>query len=232
LERGTYFFNRTVYPRLSTPVPECFQELDRRFGEVGLEPDATAPVVSLAENVCRRMGDIDFHAESIEETLAENEKALNQAAVVSTLLVAHLGACKAMLDGVALSLNEVLGLGRRGGNCDLSKGGFWTALAACDAAVKERYNRFRPLVEEVVLWRDSAVHRIAPLAIATYGAEFGQNGTVRLCLERDVDRGRFYELVRGGRHVLWGHPLHLHRQWRPDLIALCGEVCSDIAGKI
>jgi hypothetical protein len=108
LERGTYFFNRTVYPRLSTPVPECFQELDRRFGEVGLEPDATAPVVSLAENVCRRMGDIDFHAESIEETLAENEKALNQAAVVSTLLVAHLGACKAMLDGVALSLNEVL----------------------------------------------------------------------------------------------------------------------------
>ena len=129
---GTYFYNRTIYPRIATPVPDCFLELDKHFAAIGITQDRkflySVPILTLAENLCRRMADIDYYAEAISASLADATGAFAQAKVVGTLLVGYFGACKSVLDAIALAIDDLFGLGLSGGNCDLRKAMFWNRL--------------------------------------------------------------------------------------------------------
>jgi hypothetical protein len=232
---GTFFFNRTVYIRHMTPVPECFLRLDRHFGAKGLTEGSGIdhPAVALAENLCRRMGNVDFYAESIEATLASGADFFHQTPVIGALLVAHFGACKSVLDAAAVSLNEVFGLGRQGGECDLKKDGFWRSLAGTNSVTATHHKQLRPWILSVVEWRDAAVHRVTPLTMTSQPRDSQGNllpWTVQLCLAPNVDNHGFARHIRArSTSIKWGHPLHFHRLWRDNLVALCDDVCIDIA---
>jgi hypothetical protein len=234
VSNGTFFYKRTAYTRGTTPVPDCFLRLDRHFGAKGLTGSSgfTHPVVGLAENLCRRMADVDFHAETIKSILADTIDGTSQAPVIGTILVAHFGACKSVLDAAAVALNEVFSLGQQGGNCDLRKIGFWNGLKGKGSSTAARYEEFVPLIASVVEWRDAAVHRVAPLTIGSRPIGSRRNVgpvPVVLFLEPGI---ALRDLWRDSPPPLSGHPLHFHRLWRHKLVDLCDAVCTDIATAI
>jgi hypothetical protein len=67
----TLFYKRSVYPYLGETAPECFLQLDEYFdGQFATKEAWSAdPFVGLAENLCRRLGDVDLYARLIADTL-------------------------------------------------------------------------------------------------------------------------------------------------------------------
>ena len=227
----TYFYNRTPYVVLQTPVPNCFLELDQHFdGLFGEHGKAVRDVkVAIAENACRRMAAIDMFAEYITEELRERE-AYRAAAVIGSLLVSHLGACKSLFDAVSVGLSRLYRLKLACKNQDFSKGAFWKELRQTPSGVHDRYLRFKAFSGEVVRWRDAAVHRIAPLVVVHVRRHPAQvrpeEREVKMAAAPDLDMVQL--LLDGPRTVQWKDPLDLHREWRPRFVCLCQEICDDV----
>lgn len=123
----TFFYNRTVYS-LGLPnveVPQCFLQLDDYFDTLfTTSAGLTHESVRLAENLCRRIADVEFYA----HVISENQKSPNTfraAILIGTYLVGYFNACKSLLDACAITLAKVYNLNIRNKEMDFSKGIFW-----------------------------------------------------------------------------------------------------------
>jgi hypothetical protein len=241
------FYNRSIYSVIKQPVPACFLELERHLGPkvpanvFPLVAPGIGPTIALAENLCRRMGDVEFYAKSIADELATLNGTYT-ATTVSSLLVGHFGASKSVLDASAITLARLYGLGRKSKGRELTnkemdfarqgKGHYWAVLQSEQGDVYRRYARFQGTVGEIVRWRDAAVHRVFPLVITSMARRPETNvheiHHFNLALDPDPD---FEKVWFQSQPTRWSDPLHFHRRWHPQLLALCEEVCRDITDR-
>lgn len=112
---------------------------------------------------------------------------------------------------------------------DFAKGRLSATLSKEHPSVYKRYEPFKRLVEEVVLWRDAAVHRVTPLvAVASTKDPDSWFPRIRVLLEPDIDVPRFFTDPTPGT---WVDPFYFYRRWQEGLLAFCGEVAADIASQ-
>lgn len=230
----TSFYSISGYAILNkVPVPSCFVELDEYFDKqfTSLPGALRHPFVRLAYNLCRRMADIDTYAQDVSDVL--NEPAVKYGEIrISTFLVGYFSACKAIFDAAAISLATLYFLTFTDKNVerslsnkqmDFSKREFWNALEK-DIRVKNRFIRFKPISDEVVSWRDAAVHRVAPFVIQRRSNT--ANMEIKMAAKPDADMS-YWMNSRDDKD--WLDPLDLHRKWRPLFLELCQEICHDIS---
>lgn len=233
-DTSDYFLNRSAYCVLSVPVPTPFiafeLALAARFPQGSFPPGD--PPVALAENLCRRMSNIDFFAERITEAIAARDDT-RRAWELNPLLTAHFSACKSLLDAGSVALAEVYQLNLPAKETDFGKGRFWRQLDTRQRPVFDRYGPFRAwMTGEVIVWRDAAVHRLAPLLVTAVarnadGKLDADTMHFQFPLDPDMDNARLW--ASAGADLGWGEPLHFHHQWRDRFVAFCSEVCKDIA---
>lgn len=228
----TLFYKRTVYnvglPNME--VPQCFVELDKYFDTLFTIPsDLTHESVRLAENLCRRIADVDFYAHFISEY--QKSPAINKAAIlIGTYLVGYFNACKSLLDACSIALAKVYRLRLSNKQMDFSKKDFWKQLEdQTGVVIKNRYEPFKDLFDEIIEWRDAAIHRITPFV--TRHSPGPPSNTprekmeIKMVEQPDVD---IYTVVKKISSIQWVEPLYYHKKWRNQLLELCKEVCLDI----
>lgn len=213
---------RTSYALEELEFPMCFARVERRLEERGFQ---FADLVSEYVNVARRMADVDLFAWHIEKVDSPGHAAL-AGPLISSYLAAYFGACKALLDAAALFLTQLHKLPLAPREQDLRKGKFWTALKVASPTSHDRYKSLRGMCEDVVLWRDAAVHRAAPLAILHLTTEQRDNwqpekGLIKIHAVPDWRGGKV------GNPPKWLNPLDKHKEWRPRLMKLCELICED-----
>ena len=215
------------------PVPSCFIELDEYFDtQFASLPGAFRHTsVLLAHNLCRRMGDIDTYAQDISDVLNDSTHKYREIRV-GTLLAGYFSACKALFDAAAISLFTLYSLtftDKRGKHPlslkqrDFSKQEFWKVLEK-DIGVKNRFKKFKPVSDDVVSWRDVAVHRVAPLVVQRRSS----TGHMEIKMAAKPEADMLY-FMGSQDDKDWLNPLDLHRKWRPLFLELCKEVCHDIS---
>lgn len=240
----SFFYNRSMHSVIGQPVPLCFLDLEQHFGPkvppkcFPLLAPRVGPTIALAENLCRRMGDVEYYGQRISDEL-ETMRGSYTAKTVSSLLVGHFSACKSVLDASAITLARLYHVGRKSRGRELAskemdfarqgKGSFWSLLQSEQPAVSKRYVRFTGPFGEIIEWRDAAVHRVFPLVV-TAVARRPETGIASihhfdLALEPDPDVAKLFSRPKSVRQ---SDPLHFHRKWHPHLLALCEEVCRDI----
>ena len=80
--------------------------------------------------------------------------------------MAYFNACKSLLDAGAITLAQVYNLNLRDKQMDFSKQIFWERLEdRTGPTINSRYEPFRSLFDEIIKWRDAAVHRTTPFVI-------------------------------------------------------------------
>jgi hypothetical protein len=211
-------------------VPECFIELDNYFDTlfqttVGL----TQEVVILAENLCRRLADVELFAQYISG--AQRKSDTFQAAIlIGTFIVAYFNACKSLLDAGAITLAKIYNLNLKKKEMDFSKRIFWRQLEKqLGPIVVDRYAPFNSLFSEIVKWRDAAVHRLTPFVI-THSPGSPEKVPrekleIKIADQPDTD---ISVIVKRAKDIRWIEPLDCHKQWREQLLDFCEQVCLDI----
>src|SRR6185436_9250962 len=140
----TTFYSSSAYLSAQLTVPPCFVELDAFFEPI--VPDIPTGWrhfhLRHAENICRRMGDIDLYAWFILDAQAHPDP-IWAATIIGSYLVGFFSACKSLFDAGAICLTELhrLNLGHR--EQDMAKGRFWTALQNTSPRSFTRFNTFR-----------------------------------------------------------------------------------------
>ena len=204
----------------------CFARVERRREELIKERGFRfADLVSEYVNVVRRMADVDLFAWHIEKVEKPGHAGLAEP-LIGSYLVAYFGACKALLDAAAIFLTQLHKLQLDPKEQDFRKGKFWTVLKVASPTSHDRYKSLDDLYADVVLWRNAAVHRAAPLAILHLTTEQCDNwqpeqGVIKILAVPDW-RG---EIV--GNPPKWLNPLDKHKEWRPRFIKLCELICED-----
>jgi hypothetical protein len=194
----------------------------------------TSDAYSLANNLCRRMGDIEWYATQLAPGSGTDNLALITP-IVPTLLVGYFSTCKSLLDAAAISLTTLLSLRLAPREMDFSKAAFWRALKGAHPDVERRYRPLHQgLTRDVVHWRDASVHRTSPfVASGLRDADVPSTGAlmVHVLLEpgADVRTLAFQTAATGALPRRYVDPLYFHRLWRPQFLALCAEACHDIA---
>lgn len=230
--KGVIYTN-TAYQLRKFPVPQCFKELDDFFDELLVKNGKVLVGESsdLAQNLCRRMADIELHAWLISQAETAQD-AFNGAIIIGTYLVGYLSACKALFDAGSITLAKLYNLNLKPKEMDFWKGKFRKELEEKQAPVYHRYIKFVGLVNEIVNLRDSAVHRVTPLVIVH--TLDGPDKTprdkqeIRMVLEPDTALSTF---VKNREKIKWVKPLHFHNKWKSCLIEFCEAICLDIRDK-
>ncbi len=233
LDLTDYFSSRSAYCILSVPVPAPFTILEMalaaRFPQASFPPGD--PAVALAENLCRRMSNIDFFAEQITDAItARNDT--KRAWVLNALLVAYFSASKSLLDAGAIAVAETYKLNLANKEMDFAKGRIWQRLEKDHGDVFARYKPFRAwMTGEVIVWRDAAVHRLAPLVIPVVvrdaaGLVDANTMQFEFPLDPDIDNAQLW--ASHPPSLKWVAPLHFHQEWRDRFVYFCSEVCHDI----
>jgi hypothetical protein len=228
----TFFYNRTAYSLKlpNTTVPQCFVELDNYFDTLFQTPvGLTQEVVILAENLCRRLADVELFTQYISE--AQRKLDTFQAAIlIGTFLVAYFNACKSLLDAGAITLAKIYNLKLKNREMDFSKGVFWRELEEHGGSiVVDRYAPFKSLFSEIVEWRDAAVHRLTPFVI-THSPDSPEKVPrekleIKMVDQPDTD---ISVIVKRAKDIRWIEPLDCHKRWREQLLGFCEQVCLDI----
>ena len=226
----SFFYNRTAYVLLTVPVPECFIKLDEYFDTrfVTSNPMLHESGV-LAENLCRRIADVELHASHISEA----QKSLDTfkgAILIGTFLVGYFSACKSLLDAGAITLARAYNLTLTNKQMDFSKPKFWRQLdKEAGPTITYRYTTFKSLIEDIIKWRDAAVHRLTPFVVTHSPGEPGkvhrEKMEIKMIAQPDAEISM---VVKTPKSIPWVEPLHFHKQWQSQLIAFCKEVCLDI----
>jgi hypothetical protein len=211
-------------------VPQCFIELDNYFDTLFQTPDGlTHEAVILAEILCRRLADVELFAQCISE--AQNRSDAFQAAtLIATFMVAYFNACKSLLDAGAITLAKIYNLKLKNKERDSSKRIFWRQLEEqVGSIVVDRYAPFNSLFDEIVKWRDAAVHRLTPFVII-HSADPPEKIPrekleIKMVDQPDTD---ISVLVKRGKDIRWIEPLHYHNRWREPLLDFCKQICFDI----
>lgn len=229
----TYFYGRSLYSHMSpVDLPKCFVELDEILGAEDSNEDIVLainmPKVKMAENICRRMADIDWYANNIEAAMQE-ENTGKASLLTMTLLVGYFGSCKSLLDAGAISLNQIYILGLKEKVQDFGKGNFWNQLRDSDFNAFNRYSSFRALAKEVIKWRDAAIHRQSPVILPSGMTGERPRDELKIWLINDPEpqiRGHTITVLEGQDVLI--KPLDLHAKWRSIFIELCSQLCLDI----
>lgn len=227
----TSFYNRTAYsPRLlNMTVPQCFIELDDYFDTLfPTTAGSTQEVVILAENLCRRLADVELFAQYISEAQRKSDT-FRAAILIGTFLVAYFNACKSLMDAGAIALAKIYNLNLTNKEMDFSKKEFKQQLKLIGPTVVNRYAPLGSLFSEIVRWRDAAVHRLTPFVVTHIPGSpekiHREKFAIRMVDRPDIDVS---VVVRKAKHIGWMDPLDCHRKWREHLLGFCEQVCLDI----
>lgn len=225
-----YFNNNSAFRFIPVPLPQCFIELDDKFDVIFNDFSAALrhPSVKLAMNVCRRMADVELYACFISDW--EKDKDIWKACIIiGSLLVAYFGACKSFLDSISITLNILFNLALSNKEQDVGKRKFWSVLQKRDGAVYSRYVPFRRFFNDIIRWREAAVHRVTPLVIVHMPTDPPNvprdKMVLRVVAHPEPDFG---QLIKSPTDVHWIGPIDLHNQWHSEFITLCNNICSDI----
>jgi len=192
--------------------------------------------VALAENLCRRLSDVELYTFEIQE-LASTPDA-NNPVLISSRLVGYFGSCKAVLDAGAIALTHLYGLGAKTKKDekpftlkeqDFAKGFFWQVLQSEQRPVYDRYQPLRGTLDEITLWRDAAIHRVSPLVITTMArdpsTEIAAFYSYSLVLDPEARLDALLSMEESFGTV---SVAAFFNGWQPDISRFCEEVCSDI----
>jgi len=113
---------------------------------------------------------------------------------------------------------------------DFSKSVFWRQLEnQAGSVIKNQYKPFASLFDEIIEWRDAAVHRITPFVVTHSPGKPSRTPRekmeIKMVAQADAD---ISTVMNRGRSVQWVEPLYYHKKWRSQLLELCKEVCLDI----
>jgi hypothetical protein len=221
-----FFYASSMHSNIEVPVPDCFVELEKLFaGSVptNVRPDDAPGVgeyVALADNLCRRLGDVDYYAKLVTDEMA-TMRGTWAAKATCSLLVGYFSACKSVLDAGAIALSKLYALGVKTGRKPLAnkemdfartnKRNFWWVLLEEQPAVHARYIGFAGTFGEIFNWRDAAVHRIHPFVIATVtrDSETNVHSMHGFDLVLDADPA-FSKLWHQDKPWKYAEPLHFH----------------------
>ena len=226
----TWFYNRTAYVLLGMPAPQCFIDLDEYFDTRFTTSAAMMhESVTLAKNLCRRMADMELYASYISDA-QKNLDVLKAAILIGTLLVGYFTACKSVLDAGAITLATLYNLTLTNKEMDFSRPRLLKQLKQeTGPVVHGRYSSFQDLFDEIIKWRNSAVHRITPFVITHSPGPpdkvSREKIEIKMVAKPDVG---ISTIVISPKSVQWVEPLHFHRKWQNQLINFCKEVCLDI----
>jgi hypothetical protein len=213
-------------------VPKCFLELDEYFDTFFKTSDGDGhQSVILAENLCRRMADVELYAQYIfhaQSGQRSSEEAEDAAVLVGTFLVAYFSACKSVFDAASIALSKIYDLRLTNKGMNFSKDRFREELEGKAGTITtSRYTPFRSLSEEIVAWRDSAVHRITPFVV-TYSHERPWKAQkIDIIMASNPDTN-ISAVIKKLDSIEWVEPLYYHTKWREQLIRFCAEICQDI----
>ncbi len=93
------FYNRSAYRFNGVAIPQCFLELDKHLTHMSIEE-------GLAENICRRMADVDLYATLIAKALQDIDR-FQGGIKVGSFLVGYFSASKSLLDAGSTSLCNI-----------------------------------------------------------------------------------------------------------------------------
>lgn len=164
----TGFYNRTPFCYLKIPLPTPLLDVDAYLVKKYRHPmmQLASKELMHAENLCRRYGDVLYLEQQTQNTL--NLSNVMQAAVIApTFLTAYLSAAKSLLDAVAIMLDDVRFLQLKPKERDFAKAIFWKTFETKDLARALRYDPLKPWFKDVIVRRESAVHRVVPFLVAT-----------------------------------------------------------------
>ena len=236
------FFQRSAYPFIGIEPPVFLSETAAALAKwiVTDTRDLTAlyrePLAIVAENVCRRLANLELYALTIRHEI-ENASPWRASTIVGSLLVGLFGSAKSLLDAGSVALTVAFSLPLANKEQDFAKAKFWTILRSNYPTVAECYESFRPLMHEIAEWRDSAVHRATPLVFVDANpAEFGDRapeevgpGTLPLRMPAlpGIDFGT---LPPGSPRFI--EPLQKWTDWRPNLLVFAQCVCNNIISRL
>lgn len=228
-----YFENNSSFRFLKSNPPQYFLDLQpilepRTRGLTHPEMDR---LIALAANTCRRLADICVVAYDIQQALKKPWDGQN--VILGTRLVWFFGSCKALLDAGSIALSSIYSLQASNGTLldlkkqDFGKSHFRNVLKTQIPNVELRYQGFYKTFDEIVTWRDAAVHRITPLVIVTLARHPGTTRAdfheYHVVLDPNASAGElFTQKTDSG-------PVNYHyERWRKDLDGFCSALCHDI----
>jgi hypothetical protein len=234
----THFYERTAYRLSEQPVPACFIKLDDLFDT--LLPATADQVLShslvLAESICARMAEVEMYAFLIEDARKRHsldraemdyDSDLKTAVLTRSFLVGYIGACRGLLDSVAVALTALYDLPLTGANCSFHNGDFWHQFVVEAPNTQRRYHPLRLFFNEVFLWSSEMSLRIVPVVLLQhhYGKFSRRETLLKVLDERDADIRAVTDDAIGHQ---WIDPIDLHTRWKPQFLILCEKICHDI----
>ena len=225
-----YFYNRTIYRFINLlKLPDIFVSLDEFLGKQfsDLRTANTHLMVVHSENICSRLGSIEYYALIIDDELKKRTDLFASAVIISSYLIGYFGSCKSFLDSISIALNDIHQLNLSNKLQDFSKKKFWEKLEANSITKKNKYYLFKDLFDEVIKWRDMSVHRIKPIVILHSPGPPEKAPAEKLEIKLLADYNQF-GIIPSGKKLAWYKVLELHYKWYPKFLELCELICEDI----
>lgn len=230
----TRFYERSAYRLSEQPIPSCFIRLDDHFDErlAIVQSNHPHPSVVLAESVCARLADVEMYGFLIEDARKrhglEQGNDIKAAVLTRSFFVGYLGATRALLDVAAVTLAVLYELPLPPAERTLGHTTFWHQLVTAVPNVHRRYHSMRLFFNEVLRWCNETTYRVPPLYVSheQFGPYSSREMHLRMLDEAQLD---LTQIPAEPLSLTWVDPLHLHDQWKPQLILLCEKLCLDIA---
>lgn len=221
-----YFYNRTAYRFNGSEIPKWFIALDVHYNSTN---GAYPKELVLAENICRRMADIEWYAKIIEDNLNLRKDLWSESILIGTNLVSYYMSCKALFDAVAITLNYLYNLKLSQKEQDFSKPKFWNTLSAVNNKLHKEYFSFKSISDSIKNWRDYSIYRVTPIVILVGPGDRGQIPdeafNIMLINELNADMNIMVNKKGTPKFV---HPLYHHKKWKKTMLKLCDKICEDI----
>lgn len=226
----TAFYNRSALRALGVPIPDAFVALDKHLA--AQFSDITVALISRehahGHNICRRYGDLLLMEENIRQSLAHPDIFIG-AELASSYLAAYFSAAKSLLDAAAIAINDIYRLDLPPKDQDFSKARFWKAFEFSRSSEANRYKSFRPWFQQVISWRDSAIHRVKPLVVVHGPGDPAAVPRSKMEIKMVASLDASLEhVIRNYAKVKWISPLEIPQCWRDFFLRLITLVCEDL----
>jgi len=113
---------------------------------------------------------------------------------------------------------------------DFNKSNFWKKIEKeTGPEVVKRYSPFTRLFDEIIKWRDAAVHRLTPLVIPHSPISPSKARREQISIKVvSQPEAEISMVAKAPKSIPWVEPLYFYKQWQNKLIEFCREVCLDI----
>lgn len=228
------FYNRTLLRFLGVHTPQPFIDLDSAIDHFYRDVSTVTLSIEVkhGENICRRYADLHLYDKNLREAL-KHPDAFNGALLAGSYLVSYCSSAKSLLDSVSIALNEVKEMNLPNKKQDFSRKDFWEKFKKSDSQCCKRYEPLKNWFDEVVHWRDSAVHRITPLIIVHSAGplEDKSRDELQIKIIPSPDVGLSDLLVKK-ENLKWKNPTFLSNEWNPHIEKLIHLICEDLCSKL